>query len=176
MNEASPIEIERNLFVDKHGALILSLVNLFNNEKRKKKFKYLRLMKEAGFTFTEIKALGFRTSYKLWNSDMTKPRNLGGRPKLSQNFISVINKFFLNNSLYASNRFLKLQEKNVMFRQTTFRNAFNSLSCKNEFSFSSFYKYTPKFIKKPQRITDLCNFCFHMKVGHNFKIGSHFTI
>lgn len=160
------LDDERNLkYSRKHESLVLSLACLFNNEKRNKKYKYLRLVKDAGFSLKETKALGFKTSYKLWKSDLTKDRNPGGRPKLEKNFISEIKNYFLNNSLFASNRFLKLQEKNAMFRQTTFRNAFNSLSSKKDFSFSSFYKYTPRFVKKPQRITDLCNYCFHLKVG-----------
>jgi len=66
--------------------------------------------------------------------------------------------------MFAANRILKLQRKNAMYRQSTFRDYFNNFEFKKKLSFSSFYKYIPKFIKKPQRLTDLCSFCQLLKV------------
>jgi len=141
---------------------------LFNTEKTKLKHMLLDPIKSAGFSAYEAKKFGFNFSTKLWKSDLKKKRNLGGRPKIKVYFKKALQSFFEENSTLAPNRFLKLQNNNVRYRNKTLKDSFNSIkdSFSDFISFSSFYKYLPKYIKQPYRLTDLCSYCQLNKVSN----------
>ena len=148
---------------------LLALQNfafVINQKKAKKKFKYILPLKNAGFSFSETKDLGIMIGRRLWNNTFigSKERNKGGRPKVSSILINEIKNFFDKNSTMAPNRFLKLQQKNVMYRNSTFIEDFRSFLYNDNLSFCSFKNYIPKYIKKPCRLTDLCMYCQLNKV------------
>jgi hypothetical protein len=115
-------------------------------------------------SYNELRKFGFKFSKHLWKTNLKLKRNLGGRPKIKHFFVNSIDSYFKENSTIAPNRFLKLQNKNAMFRQKTFSDAYNCYPLKDNLSFSTFYKNVPKFIKKPERLSDLCPYCYLNKV------------
>ena len=142
--------------------------NIFNEKKLKKKYKYLYPLKRVGFSLRETNLLGFNVGKRLWNSNLEKKRNIGGRPKLSNFLSKEIKNYFDNKSTFAANRILKKENENVKFRQFTLSDGFNKFAFKDEMSFSTFLKYTPKYIKQPTRLSDLCSLCHVYKVSNSF--------
>jgi len=104
----------------------------------------------------------------LWNSNLSLKRNLGGRPKIKLDQQKSIASFFNKNSTIAANRFLKLQNANARYRLFTLKDGYNKFLQRNDVKFASFYKYAPKYIKRPARLTDLCSYCQLNKVVKNF--------
>jgi hypothetical protein len=121
-------------------------------------------LKSVGFTLRETNLLGFNCGKRLWHSNLENKRNTGGRPKLTHFLSKEIKKYFDNKSTFAANRILKKENKNVMFRQFTLSDGYNKFDFKEKMSFSTFLKYTPKYIKQPTRLSDLCSLCHLYKV------------
>jgi hypothetical protein len=143
---------------------LMNYAKIFNSKKQKKKYKYLLPLKQAGFSKKEALYFGFKVSKWLWDQNISKKRNNGGRPKINALFTEKIRNFFLENSTEAANRFLKLQGKNAMYRRFTFIDAYREFMYKENISLSSFKKYVPHNIKKPHRLSDLCAYCQQNKV------------
>lgn len=137
---------------------------IYNKEKPKLKCKLLDPIKSAGFSIKEAKAFGFKFCKKFWRSNLKLKRNLGGRPAVKGYFKKLIESFHQENSSLAANRFLKLQNTDARYRNKTLTDDFSSFKLNDYLSFSSFYKYMPKCIKKPHRKTDLCIYCQTNKV------------
>ena len=115
------VELEKSLTVDEKFKLVPRLVaalkkysDIFNNKKPQKKYKYIRPIKEAGFTKSEAEKFGFKVSKWLWSSSMNKERRKAGRPKLCSLFTDEIKNYFNNNCTIAANRYLKLQKCNFV--------------------------------------------------------------
>ena len=158
--------IENISLLPKYHLALQNFASVINQKKLKKKFKYILPLKNAGLSYKEIKHLGVMIGRRLWHNTFpgSQKRNKGGRPKISPNLIKEIKNFFDKNTTIAANRFLKLQNKNVMYRTSTFVDDFRNFLYKDNLSFCSFKNYVPKYIKKPCRLTDLCMYCQLYKV------------
>ena len=137
---------------------------IYNKEKPKLKNRLLDPIKSAGFSIKEAKAFGFKFCKNFWRSNLKLKRNLGGRPALNDSLKNLIESFHHENSSLAANRFLKRQHTNARYRNKTLSDDYHSFKFKDFLSFSSFYKFMPKYIKHPHRKTDLCFYCLLNKV------------
>jgi hypothetical protein len=138
--------------------------SIFNQYKPKERYKYLIPIKKAGFTLIEANKLGFNVGKKLWKSNLSLNRNKGGRPGLHLDYKNSIKSYFKMNCTVAPNRYLKLQQENVLYRNRTLKDSFNNFSQNSKISFSAFYKNMPKNVKSPHRLSDLCVYCHLNKV------------
>jgi hypothetical protein len=87
---------------------------------------------------------------------------------LSVDYIESIKQHMNKFSNAASNRTIKSKWKNsfgkrenipVRHRILTLKESYNRYPYKNEISFSSYYYYMENTFKKPQRLSDLCEYC-----------------
>jgi len=140
---------------------------VFNSEEQKKKFKLLSPLKDAEFSLRQAKDFNFKAGKKIWTSCSNwHARNKGGRPKLKENIAENINNFMKKRSSPAGNRYLKKLKMNAMYRNSTYKAAYNDYPLKGKipFSFSTFKKKICKRFKKPHRMSDLCDLCEQGKV------------
>jgi len=157
--------------------LIKALSNfskIYNLKKQKKKHKYLLQLKNAGITFSEATQFGYKINYYIWRTNLIKERNSGGRPKIKQLFKEEIQNHVDDRSTLAVNRFLKLQNENVKYRNFTFKDIYRTFLYHDNISFSTFRNYIPIYIKNHHRLSDLCNYCENYRVIRNF-IFKHFN-
>ena len=160
-------ENEINLLANKHSNALKRFGVVFNSEEQKKKFKLLSPLKDAKFSLREAKKFNFEAGKLMWkNCSNRHIRNKGGRPKLKEIISKDINQYMKRISSHAANRFLKKLKMNAMYRNSTYRAAFNNYPLKDKipFSFSTFKKKICKRFKKPHRLSDLCDICEHGKV------------
>ncbi len=83
-------------------------------------------------------------------------------------------------SSIAANRYLIKLQKNAFYCECSLVEAysrFQSSSGKElDISFSTFYKYVGNEFKKPQRFSDLCEYCEQYKVKIPFLMKSSFVL
>lgn len=146
---------EKYLICTRHYEALKYFGDIFNGKKTKSKHKYIYPLKKAGFTRIEAINLGFNAKKTVWNGCLNRSvRNKGGRPRLENSIIKQINDHLQENSSIAANRYLKLSKANVMYRQSTKREAFRTFQAKYELkiSLNTFKKYFEKKYKKPHRV------------------------
>jgi hypothetical protein len=71
-------------------------------------------------------------------------------------------------SSLASNRIVKIPGRsvNAMYCSKSIKEAYKTFPNRANIPYSSFYKYISKKLKKPHRLTDLCDYCEHGKKIH----------
>ena len=156
---------EIDFIAKKHSDALTNYANLFNNEKKKYKFKLLNPLKDANFRLDDAKKFNFKASKKLWAScSNKKERNPGGRPCLNNMIVENIHTHMNNKSSIAANRYLKKCKSSARYRDTTYLEAFNSFQMKDKLVISTFKRKMKKIYKKPHRFSDLCDVCENGKV------------
>ena len=157
---------EINLLAIRHTSALNKFGSVFNSAEQKKQFKLLSPLKEAKFSHREAKNFNFEAGKKLWRNCLNwHSRSKGGRPKLNESISDSINLFMKRSSSYAANRFLKKLKMNAMYRNTTYKTAYNKYPLKAKMSFATFKNKICKRFKKPHRFSDLCDTCEHGKVN-----------
>ena len=160
-------EKEVNLLASKHTNALKKYASIFNSEEQKKKYKLLCPLKEAKFSLRQAKSFDFKAGDLMWtNCSNWHARNKGGRPKLEESIAENINYYMKKRSSPAGNRYLKKLKMNAMYRNSTYKTAFNEYPLKDKIrlSFSTFKKKICKRFKKPHRLSDLCDLCEQGKV------------
>ena len=113
--------------------------------------------------------MGFNASKYLWKRCLdSAPNEKRGRKALDRDLIEEINRHIDMNSSISSYRTVKSKEKNtlaqkenipVKFRSETLMDLYSKFEMKEEISFSCFYSYIGKEVKRSQKLTDLCGYC-----------------
>ena len=156
---------DKNALAAKHFRALSLFGEMYNTKKKKLKHKYLYPVRKAGFSILEAKNMNFLTNKYMWKSCLNRrKRNNGGHPKLDNSLIEKINSRVAENSTIAANRYLKKQNQNALYRNSTLKEAYNNLPEKNKLSYSSFYLHLDNRFKKPHRLSDLCDYCEYKKV------------
>ena len=143
-----------NKIAEKNTKALVNFSQIFNTYSLKKKYIFLSAMRKAGFSIKEAKLLKFNILYNLWSScKNTMARNTGGRPILKRNIVDKINKFMLESSSEASNRFLKRQSKNARYLNGSIKSLYRKFKkiSGQEVSLTSFAKKIRPLYKKPHR-------------------------
>ncbi len=154
-----------------------------NKQKPKNKHWHIRPFKNAKFKLRELREAGFKISSNLWRSCTVnnEERNPGGKPKLPKEEIERISDFLYQDSRPSAYRVLKktfstcskfdINEKSTKAIPVRFLNEslidthyFYKKKFKSNLSFSSLYKYKPKYYKKAYQETDICEYCTNNKL------------
>jgi hypothetical protein len=93
-------------------------------------------------------------------------RNKGGRPSIDNFLIEDLNRHLKENSSVAANRFLKRENTNVFYRNSTKIEAFKKYRYNKIISLTSFKKYFHRKFKKPHRV-----FFFYFTESSAFNIN-----
>ena len=148
------VQNDINKIAEKNTKALVNFSQIFNTYSLKKKHIFLSAMRKAGFSIKEAKLFKFNISYNLWTScKNTMARNTGGRPILKRNIVDKINKFMLESSSEASNRFLKRQFKNARYLNGSIKSLYRKFKniSGQEVSLTSFANKIHPLYKKPHR-------------------------
>jgi hypothetical protein len=167
--------------------LISQAVNNKKIIKSKSKHHFIRPARLSGLSLQETKELGFVCNKKLWASCLdTNERHQGGRRRTDAELVEEIKVHMESLTNIGANRTVVIrnfaernpreiykkrkisqQIENVRYRTTTLNEAFRQYKLRDNhlndqrrnFRFLTFKKYVDKRFKKPQKSTDLCEFC-----------------
>jgi hypothetical protein len=135
-----------------------------NQIKQKKKHYFIKALKQAGLSRTQINDSGIKCSLKLWKSCLnSNERNVGGRPAIKEK--EFIKSHLLKYSAPAANRsfYQKIngdkEQVTVQYLNATKSECYNTFEHKDQMAFETFRRSIPNNFKKPHRETDLCEYC-----------------
>ena len=153
---------EISFFNSRHVAALNNIAKLYKGVPKYEKYQYINALRSAKLTLPEVRSLGFNCSNNLWKSSLNKePRGPVGRKCLKTEIRSSMNNYLDKNSEIAANRTVLIKNPDdlesdkqivsVKYRHTNLTDLYTNFDRKEELSYSSFYKYVPKEIKKPHR-------------------------